>query len=436
MKTSNKKQYTPSLQGRVWGGSWRAGGSLWLSLELILVTIICWWTFDPVLEKAYIYNLPYGYDPDRMVRMEVASTLNRTERMNRKEELNHEEEMLLRKVQEIEDVEVAFRSVYSAPGFNSDISYLKTGDSTYARIQTVYFQSGSPIFKAYDIQSLTPTVPLSELTNDYEDGKSIILSRSLAMVAFGITDVAGRTIKLWNPGWDETREFRIRAVVEDVRQGKWDQYHTSCYICSTMGQSLTNMPIVVRLRKGVSVEQFREKCEHELQQSLMTEHCYIRKIETVREENDFRMGRSNGRLMGRNILIAAFFAINLAFSVFGTLVMYTRQRKEEAGVKRAYGATQWSVFWDFIREAWLLTTVSVLIGCIIYFQYQISSDAYDTGIYVNPAVHHWFESIETHFPIVSLCVYLYILFVVLLGTAIPAWRICRSKITEALHDNS
>ena len=166
----------------------------------------------------------------------------------------------------------------------------------------------------------------------------------------------------------------------------------------------------------------------------MTEHCYIRKLQTVREYNDFMMGRSSGRLMGRNILIAAFFAINLSFGVFGTLLMYMRQRKEEAGVKRAYGATKWSVFWGFIREAWILTTVSVLIGCTIYFQYQISNDAYETGIYVNLAVHHWFESIETHFPIVSLCVYLYILIVVLLGTAIPAWRISRSRITEALRD--
>ena len=36
--------------------------SLWLSLELILVTIVCWWTFAPVLENLYLWYLPYGYD--------------------------------------------------------------------------------------------------------------------------------------------------------------------------------------------------------------------------------------------------------------------------------------------------------------------------------------------------------------------------------------
>ena len=432
-----KKDKTSCIYSLPFGGGLGRGarGAIWLSLELILVTIICWWTFNPVLEKAYIYNLPFGYDPDRMVRMEVASTLNRTERMNRKEELCTEEEMLLRKVQEIEDVEVAFRSVYGSPGFDCDINtFCNIGDSNWIRFPTIYFQHDSPIFKAYGIQSLTPKVPTDDLTNGCEEDKTIILSRTLAMAAFGTIDVAGRTITIYQLGKDQTIDYRIRAVVEDVRQGKWDYNHTISYVCSTKGQLLTNMPIVVRLRDGVSVEQFREKCNHELQQSLTTKHCYIRKIESVREENDFRMGRSNGRLMGRNILIAAFFAINLAFGVFGTLLMYMRQRREEAGVRRAFGATRWSVFWGFIREAWLLTTISVVIGCIIYFQYQISGDFYENGIYNNPAVHHWFDSIETHFPIVSLFVYLYILCTVLLGTIIPAWRICRSKITDAIKE--
>ena len=408
--------------------------SLWLSLELILVTVICWWTFAPVLENLYLWYLPYGYDADRIVRMEVASTLNSTERMNSQDEICTEEEMLLRKVQEIDDVEVAFRTVYTAPGFSSHLLHCKIGDSTWIRFPTIYFQRESPLFKAYGIQSLTPEVPTDELTNDCEEDKTIILSRTFAMAAFGTTDVAGRMISLYYVQRDEFIEYRIRAVVEDVRQGGMYDDNTIGYVCSTQGQTLTSRPVIVRLRKGVSVEQFREKCEHELLRTLMTEHCYIRKIETVREQNSFNMGRSKGRLMGRNMLLAAFFATNLAFGVFGTLLMYMRQRREEAGVRRAFGATRWDIFWDFICEAWLLTTFSVVVGCIIYFQYQSSGDFYEKGIYDNPVVHHWYESIETHFPIVSLCVYLYILVIVLLGTVIPAWRICRSEITESLKE--
>ena len=410
--------------------------SLWIALELILVTIICWWTFAPILERVYCYSLPFGYDIDRIVRMEVASTLSRTERMSRKEEICAEEEILLKKILEIEDVEAAFRSVYSAPGFFEDYNtFCRIQDSIWIRFPTTYFQQESPIFKTYGIQSLTPAVPTDELTNDCEEDKTVIISRSLAMAYFGTTDVAGQNIIIHNFGRDDMDTiYHIRAVVEDVRHYWKDTSRASNYICSTKGQSMTNMPIIVRLRNDVSLEKFRERCNYELQQSLTTKHCYIRKIESVREDNDFRTGRFEGRLMHRNVLIAAFFAINLSLGVFGSLVMYTRQRKEEAGVRRAFGATKWSVFWDFIREAWVLTTVSVFIGCTIYFQYQISGDFYETDTRVYHMEQLWFDSIETHFPVVSLCVYLFILCTVLLGTAIPAWRICRSEITDSLRE--
>lgn len=424
-------KYTSIHSPLPWGG---AGGRLWLSLELILVTIVCWWVLDPVLEKMYINNQPFGYDIDRMVRMEVASTLNRSERLEREDEISTEEEMLLRKVQDLDDVEVAFRSVYSAPGFDSYIGYSQTRDSAVLRFPTIYFQRESPMFEAYGIQSLTPEVPINELTNDCEENKSVILSRTLAMAAFGTTNVAGRTIKLYFVAENEWIEYRIRAVVEDAKQYWRDRDHTCCYICSKWKNTMNNLPIVVRLRDDISVEQFREKCEHELQQSLTTEHCYIRKIESAREKAESKYGQHDGPQVHRNMLTAAFFAINLSLGVLGTLIMYTRQRKEEAGVKRAFGATKWSVFWGFIREAWVLTTVSVFIGCIIYFQYLISGDFYEKGMYDNPIVHYWFDSIETHFPIVSLCVYLFILCTVLIGTAIPAWRICRSEITESLRE--
>ena len=55
--------------------------SIWLSLELVLVTFACWWAFDPVIVTSYVTNLPLGYDPDRLVRFEVASTLPRQQQV-------------------------------------------------------------------------------------------------------------------------------------------------------------------------------------------------------------------------------------------------------------------------------------------------------------------------------------------------------------------
>ena len=134
------------------------------------------------------------------------------------------------------------------------------------------------------------------------------------------------------------------------------------------------------------------------------------------------------------MLIAAFFACNLTFGVIGTLLMYTRQRREEAGTKMAFGAKRLGIFLGFLREAWLITTFSVLIGCLIILHLGFANCIGMEEYNLNPKILLWYHEFWPHFFIVSGIVYLIILSFVLLGTIIPAWRISRSRITEALRE--
>ena len=409
--------------------------SLWLALELILVTFACWWAFDPVIVTNYVTHLPLGYDVDRMVKLDVA-ILTEGIAVN---ELSDEEERLLQKVQEMDEVEMAYRAHNNPMGYNTitmpGFFFNDKGDSI--QTQRYGFIQDSKMFEVYGIHSLTPSVPDSELTHDCEWEKTVLFTRSLAMGLFGTIDVAGRNVLGTKYGWDEATQttgwhkefFHIRAVVEDVRYQTYDRDYATLFYCSSGVNS--GIPIILRLREGVNAERFVQKHQKEIQNEMVTEHCYIRSIQTASEAKDNIVLE---RLTRRNLLIAAFFATNMAFGVLGTLLMYTRQRREEAGVKRAFGATRWSIFWDFIREAWVLTTISVVIGCIIYFQFAAAKGLFDDFASQNPAVRLWFDDFGTHFMVVSLFVYIIILCTVLLGTAIPAWRISRSEITESLRE--
>ena len=409
--------------------------SLWLALELILVTFACWWAFDPVIVTNYVTHLPLGYDVDRMVKLDVA-ILTEGIAVN---ELSDEEERLLQKVQEMDEVEMAYRAHNNPMGYNTitmpGFFFNDKGDSI--QTQRYGFIQDSKMFEVYGIHSLTPSVPDSELTHDCEWEKTVIFTHSLAMGLFGTIDVAGRNVLGTKYGWDESSQtfgwhkefFHIRAVVEDVRYQTYDRDYATLFYCSSGVNS--GIPIILRLREGVNAERFVQKHQKEIQNEMVTEHCYIRSIQTASEAKDNIVLE---RLTRRNLLIAAFFATNMAFGVLGTLLMYTRQRREEAGVKRAFGATRWSIFWDFIREAWVLTTISVVIGCIIYFQFAAAKGLFDDFASQNPAVRLWFDDFGTHFLVVSLFVYIIILCTVLLGTAIPAWRISRSEITESLRE--
>ena len=405
--------------------------SIWLSLELVLVTFACWWAFDPVLVSSYVTHLPLGYEPDRLVCFVVTGNNE------------SEEESLLKKVQEMDGVELAYRAHLLPIGFGAEGSLLDSlihnGDSIQTR--RFHFMEGDKIFEVLAIESLTPEVPTSELTRDCERERTVILTRSLAMGLFGTIDVAGRSVKGYFIDWDDdkqttvwlTKDLLIRAVVEDVRYDTYDHDYTNLFMCSYGPR--TGGPIIARLREGVNAKRFMEEHRQEMLSDLVTEHCHVSQMQTARQIEEQTTGRYHiHRMTRRNLLIAAFFAINLAFGVFGTLLMYTRQRREEAGIKRAFGATCWSVFWGFIREAWLLTTISVIVGCAIYFQFATSRGLANTFTSSNPGVHFWFDDFGTHFFVVSVIVYLIILCAVLIATAIPAWRICRSTITEAIKE--
>ena len=416
--------------------------SIWLAIELVLVTCACWWAFDPVIITSYVTHLPMNCDIDRIVKMEIASSLTDNERAMAGISFYDGPRRLMQKVQEMDEVEVAYLSDNNVIGFGESYlidSYYHEGDTILCHY--LGFEKDSKIFEAYGIQSLTPEVPTAELTHGCEKNNTIIITRSVAMAFFGTIDVAGKIIHSDDMGinpengqWEPTRrDWQIRAVVEDFRREVYDRDYANVFVLSPGARARAN--IIVRLRDGIDARRFVQEQERNVQHNIVTEHNYIRKMQTAREASELDLNSSwMGKQTRRNLLIAAFFAINLAFGVFGTLLMYTRQRREEAGVRRAFGATKWSVFWGFIREAWLLTTLSVVAGCAIYFQYATAHGLYSDFGSLNPAVHFWFDDFGTHFLVVSVIVYLIILCAVLIATAIPAWRICRSEITEALKD--
>lgn len=414
--------------------------SLWLILELILVTVACWWAFDPVIVDTYTKHLPLGFDTDRVIKIDVGNTSNYKDDWDMHYEIDKETDILCKKIQEMEEVEMAeVGNEYDQIGFSDGLYDVFYNDKDSFSVRHLSFSRDSKIFLINGIESLTPNVPTSELTSGCEPEECVIITRSMAMAFYGTIDVAGRTIKgrlyRWNNDKKKTEymiiPFRIHAVVEDVRPDMNDGNFCTAFIC---GWGSYYKPIIVRLRDGVNPERFIEQYKREMQHNLITKHCYIRNMQSSSQyiKEDYENGW-HGRRTRRNLLIAAFFDFNLTFGVIGTLLMYTNQRKEEAGVKMAFGATRLSIFFGFLRESWLITTLSVLIGCIIYFQI-----AYTSNLNIAPAYmqgnHYWFDSFWSHFLVVSLCVYLIIFSFVLLGTAIPAWRISRTNITDALRE--
>ena len=437
----NKKEHTSHIKFLPLTGAGK--GNIWLILELILVTVACWWAFNPVIVSLYKELQPYGFKTDKIIRIEIGSSFTAEKERLSVVTKETEHEILCKKIEELDEVisahwelgcdkkSIGFYESYSATSYFSD------KDSVIADVYS--FERDSRIFQTYGIESLTPGISTNELTNNCEPNESVIISRTMALGLFGTTDVAGRKISTISPNWNfegnveyKKRPLTIRAVVEDVRSSMYYENCGTIYECQWPGNGSA---IIVRLRDDVNAERFIERCKTELEHSLVTDHYYIRDMKIARDylkeayENSW-----DGIKTRRNMLIAAFFACNLTFGVIGTLLMYTRQRREEAGIKMAFGAKRLGIFLGFLREAWMITTFSVLIGCLIIlhlgFANCIAIEEYNS----NPKISLWYHEFWPTFFIVSGIVYLIILSFVLLGTIIPAWRISRSRITEALRE--
>jgi ABC-type antimicrobial peptide transport system permease subunit len=117
--------------------------------------------------------------------------------------------------------------------------------------------------------------------------------------------------------------------------------------------------------------------------------------------------------------------------------MQTKRRTEESGIMRAFGATKRRVMLMFLAEGWVMATVSMFISCVLYLNYvklglgELCISPHQPGTQPDPT---WVADKPLHFLIISAIVYIIILCTVLIGTTIPAVKIVRARITEALRE--
>ena len=92
-----------------------------------------------------------------------------------------------------------------------------------------------------------------------------------------------------------------------------------------------------------------------------------------------------------------------------------------------------------------MATIAVIVGLIIFLNYAHSNISewssykpceafYSTMINWTELDRSWVEYFWPHFLVVSAVVYIIILCTVLIGTAIPAIKITRTNITDAIRE--
>ena len=421
----------------------------WLFIELVIITVVAWAVFDPAVVNLYYRSLPLGYDNGQLLYAETEVNGSWSEVIDGVPQDPYEMtekrcDQILRQLMATEGVESAylyeqeFGAVgYSRPSFRECVA---GGDTLY--LGSINFTSDAHFFETYGLKPLPGSPSAAELSRLSYQEQQVVLTRSGAIALFGTADVVGRRLTISSS--DPAIEATVAGVVEDFRMS------VSNTICSIIIKpqkpQYTTCRYVIRLKKGLNAHRFVEEHGKELIGSGQMGFSRISRLTTFDEYlQRLELDEGHTQEVNRSLALALFFLVNLMLAVIGTVWLHAKRRTEECGVRRAFGATRRRMLFDFLWRNALLATAAVVIGCIIYLNYAHSGiqvyngeENYETLYTMTgmdlPTDKTWVDRFWPHFLVVSAAVYIIILCTVLIGTAIPAWRICRSTITEALRE--
>lgn len=413
----------------------------WLLAELILVAILSWYIFDPVMVVTYERHLPLGYDADRLCMVSVG--------MLPQEAPGYEPQAadsaslmqtylnLVDRARQHPDVEQAtpvLSFVYPGAMGTGTSSFIAEGDSVAHTALFIEFLPHTHFFEAYGFQSGKGSMSAAQLS-DLDNGDYYIMTEDLLEGMFR-THIY-RNQRCWKVNGTDTCYTAVKGTVKSCKYLS-DKRPVPIVFMPLQNpdilSSLDNMRIVVRLKEGVRMERFLHDFRPWMLRQLRIGNLYARELQSYDEINAAREFSDSTVLYRRSLSIALFFLVNLCLGVIGTFWMQTRTRREEVGVMLSYGATPHRIRLLLLGEGTALTTLATFIGCFIYLQYAFS-EGLNTGSSLMEAVTpSWVDNFGLHFFFVSLMVYVILLLVVWIGIYIPARRISSISPTEALRD--
>jgi putative ABC transport system permease protein len=364
----------------------------WLLAELILVAILSWYIFDPVMVVTYERHLPLGYDADRLCMVTVG--------MLPQEAPGYEPQAadsaslmqtylnLVDRARQHPDVEQAtpvLSFVYPGAMGTGTSSFIAEGDSVAHTALFIEFLPHTHFFETYGFQSGKGSMSAAQLS-DLDYGDYYIMTEDLLEGMFR-THIY-RNQRCWKVNGTDTCYTAVKGTVKSCKYLS-DKRPVPIVFMPLQNpdirSSLDNMRIVVRLKEGVRMERFLHDFRPWMLRQLRIGNLYARELQSYDEINAAREFSDSTVLYRRSLSIALFFLVNLCLGVIGTFWMQTRTRREEVGVMLSYGATPHRIRLLLLGEGTALTTLATFIGCFIYLQYAFS-EGLNTGSSLMEAV--------------------------------------------------
>lgn len=279
---------------------------------------------------------------------------------------------------------------------------------------------------------------------DFESGLSkVVVSASVARHLFGTTDVVGRTIQL------NKADYTITGVVKDVSKlatasyaQVWIPYTSTDLASFSWRENLMGpMRAVILARSSddfpairAEVEKYRQVYNSKLKDMELiyrgqpdTQFAYLYR----HWGTDLDMKH----IVRRFILIIVILLLVPAINLSSMTLSRMRKRMTEIGVRKAFGATANELFRQVFWENLILTLLAGVLGLILSYSatFLLNSFLFDNSENAGLAGETSLSTDMLFSPLTFLVAFCFCLLLNLLSAGIPAWRVSRMNIVDAIN---
>lgn len=360
---------------------------------------------------------PLGFDTERVWQMDLAMPEYQQlsdEKKAEAWEISRQLGLLLRGTEEIES--------FTPMTINTPCGRSMMGETITVNGRTEFFYLNEVTPEAREVLGLTlVSGRWIEAEDDTLNWRPCVITRNCAEALFPGGDALGKPL----PEFDRdgkvkgpeagARENRVVGVVKDCRW-RGDFCPESYLRFSHTETGLTVWPpqnYLFRVRPSVP-EGFEERLTREVQ-GLAT-GWGVTFAPLSRHRQEARQNQLTPLLLGA--LVSGFMILMVGLGLVGVLWQMVSRRTEEWGLRRALGATVGRVRMQVLGELWVLTTVAVAAGIVLFAQVPLFQ------VFSSVALHVYFMGLAG----ATFLIYL----VVALCGLYPSWLATRAHPAEAL----
>ena len=415
----NKKLFTQLYNER--------RSNAWLLIELLLVSVVLWFTVDTLFVTLTTYTAPKGFDITNTYKLELEYINEKSADYipNRTPEaLDADVKELIKRLRRHPQVEAISLSEHASP-YALSINTRSVQMDTLESVECHWKQVSPDFFRVFRYRGANGETP-EQLAELLKEG-TMIASRNLFQPKHDV-DISAYRNRSLTLSSDTTKYYPLVAALEIIRYNDFEQACNSRTIVSYLSEnnpfSLLTSELCIRVRDGVPPT-FADDFMKELSANYQVGSVFITKLtpfEAIRQNRHVdEMKDLQSYLVG-----AGFLLLNIFLGLLGTFWFRTQQRRAEIALMMALGASKRAMFTRLMSEGLLLLAVVTPLAMVIDFNIAYAE--------LTPSWHFSSYSVGRFF-ICTFTTFALIALMIFLGIWFPARKAMKIQLAETLHED-